>query len=260
MAILWLGSTDLTQTPDSPEKVYGQTNQFVYHYEGPYATCEAAVPAYGSTHVASGLPVIQARTSKQEGGKGRLSITVETPDFLPSGGGTRVTETYEIDWVTIEKPLEDHPRYASGGASELTAQDRVDVQLWQAQADFAASENKPLYKYNKYTSFSFGEGSSWTTITLSANAQHLATRLLKGQTTYRASQPVARISSLHDSEPSTAPCNTYRTTKPFTACPSDFVWLKTTDRATRTGRSGRWVRNIEYMGIKDLDTALYTAE
>jgi hypothetical protein len=252
MAATWIGSTTLTQTPDSPELVFGQTDQKTYHYEGPYADALAAKKSAGDTH--EGLPVVSCRVVRKDGGIGRVSITAETTDFHRPGE-ERALETYEVDAVDLERPLLSHPIYQTGGAQALTVTDLADLEAWKTQTDWGASKNKPLYKYNRYTA-----SGTWSVITLSAKAQHAAAKILRGVEAYSTSYPVARITSIADAVPSSGVINVYRTTKPFTACPSGYTWLKKVDRSSRSGRSGRWKRDIEYIGVPDLDLDLYAEE
>ncbi len=249
MSVIWKGSRELAEQFDSPETVYGDTTSQIWRFEGPYELCLSNAPRKGLNY--RGLPVVLSRVRKLEAGKGLLEVTTETSDFQSVSSPTsRQSEVYEIDWVTVERPLISHPIYESGGDKALSVYDKLAIENWKLEEDVTKrSEYKfrPILTVNVY-------------LTLVANAQHYAQRYAKGIDAYQFSYPVARISSLYDTEPSTQPCNVYRGSKPFEACPDGYTWLKVVDRATRSGTNGRWVRNIEYQGFEALETDYYISE
>lgn len=244
MSVLWKGSRELTEQHDSPRLVFGDQIARIYTFEGPHDVCVAAAPRKGQNY--KGLSVVQAEVDKLEGGRGRLTIRTETLKYQ-SDGTAQVDEVYEVDWVSLERPLIQHPRYLAGGENPLTDEDRANLEAWrQAPADVKANM--------KYLD------SNGAKQDLSANAQHAAEKLLKGQEYYTESIPVARISSMHVSKPSTTGCDVYRTTPPFDGVPTGLKWMKVVDRATRSGTRGRWVRNVEYKGFAEIDADLYSTE
>ncbi|MDF3129283.1 hypothetical protein P0Y35_08755 [Kiritimatiellaeota bacterium B1221] len=249
MSVIWKGSRELSEQFDSPEVIFGDTTQKVYRFEGPHELCLSSAPRKGMRY--GGFPVVQSRVRKWEAGKGELEVTTETSDFqASSSAGSRRSEIYEIDWVTVEKPLISHPIYEAGGDQVLTVYDRLAIENWKLEEN---ATKRSEYKFRPILSVD-------VYLTLTTAAQHYAERYSKGIDSYQFSYPVARISSLYDTEPSTLPCNVYRASKPFGGCPSGYTWLKSVDRATRSGTNGRWVRNVEYQGFADLDTDLYASE
>ena len=151
-----------------------------------------------------------------------------------------------MEWAVSEIDLRLHPRYQTGGASALTTEDLVNLRLWE-------EEPNPTLR----SAFKCQNPATGAEITLSANAQHLATRWLRGFTHYIVPSPVARQSSLTRATPNTTQCGKRIASKPFTACPDGYVWLGTADRAMRNARRGKWRRDREYTGADVWDTDIY---
>ena len=82
--------------------------------------------------------------------------------------GELVSETFEIDWIPVERPMKEHPQFAigEGGANALTARDIVDIDRWKAETN--TPELREVYKYHDKTS----AGGEF--VTLSTNAKLFA--------------------------------------------------------------------------------------
>lgn len=252
MSVRWIGSREITEMPTSPEMSFGEEDEIIYSYEGPYDKCVTDAPRRGD--VVKNLWVLTSRVTKMEGGKGRIVVNCSTVSVPKPEPEAEILEVYELDWATHEKALIEHPRYQEGGAEVLTNDDRANLIAWRNQP---APEEKAMFRYPDNFDFVSGEASSKE---LSGNAQAYAGKILKGTEAYKVSTPVARISSLLVSHPNTSPCDRYRTSVPFEGCPAGYTWLKVADRALRTGRKGQWTRSVEYQGFVDLDTDLYSQE
>jgi hypothetical protein len=242
-----VGTFALTEQVGSPLWDYGETITCTRTWEGPYAACALARPARGTVY--SGLNVVRSTLSGKEGGVGRLVVVYESPNF-PNSGGTTDEESYEIDWVYNTRDILTNPRYrvGGGGAKELTLFQVSTLSIWRNEQNAA---QKAAYKYwdpeNEYY------------VDLEGNALDAAEQILKGDELWDDYYPVARINSLKEAMPTITKAGRYTATKPFSACPDGYTWMKTSDRSTRSGKSGRWVRSVEWTGFGYVNTLLYSA-
>jgi hypothetical protein len=277
---LWVGSQEATETPDSPKiKVDATRFSVTRIYEGPYAVLSGNQPTQGQAF--SDMPaaclVVDLSLEKLPGGKGRLTVTAETSG--PSQA-TPFAPLYEIEWVEVDKKLEDAPIYSDGsdplvhggdiGAFALTISDRAAVQQWEDEADFKLkaqymfkvqtdTDSNPLDGYTKSDdSPRTINGVQYDVYTLSTNAQNLAKKKLRGQDSYRVWAPVVRETIQAPSLPSTNPCGIIENPPDAADPPEGYVWQRSADRGTKTGRYGKWTEQREWQGADAIDTDLYT--
>ena len=129
-ALVTIGSTSLIETPDSPIKnktIDGTT--YTLKYQGVRAACEAGEPDIGD--LVTGFPSTHAVTettiANLPGGQAQLTVTLkelaysteaitpESPDY-----------NYSLQVSALAIPLERHPYYATSGShSDFT--DRLDT-------------------------------------------------------------------------------------------------------------------------------------
>jgi hypothetical protein len=283
---VWLGRTGLTETPDSPKIVSDSTKtSIVRSYEGPYPQAVAGCPSIGDTF--SDLPgtveVVGFNLEKSSGGKGRLTITLETASQT----------TYEVEWVEIDKPLILNPRYWDGstadvtpaGSKPLTALDKAMIEKWEAEENMLYKQNflfkmaedenctagtsTAVPKGTKASPASFvvnGQtfsspvnigGIDYDLYELSDNAQDYATKRLKGEESYRLYAPVVRQTSESIDPPTTNPCGIVETPPTDAHAPSGYVWQRSAQRLTRTGPHGKYHLQIEWQGAERIDTDIY---
>lgn len=166
-------------------------------------------------------------------GPGTLTVVYTN---VPDSGAllANITETLEVDWSLVEKPLITHPRYIAGGANELTDEDRKKIDVWRAEPSTANYD------------------------ACSTNAKHYIRKLRLGIESYGVPAPICRKTTGRTSAPTVSNCGQRVTSAPITGAPSGYQWLKTADRGVRSRGSNGWERVEEWTGAKTVDADLYT--
>jgi len=246
-----VGTFALTEQVGSPSWDYGETITCTRTWEGPYATCAAARPNRGAIYseTYSGMRVVKTSLRGKEGGVGQLVVVYESLSYTNSAGETD-EESYEVDWVEMQRDILTNPRYrvGGGGAKALTAFEFAALSVWRNEPN---ATKKSELKYWDLENDDY--------VDVEGNATEVAQQILKGEETWTDYYPVARISSLKEVMPSVTKAGVYSSTKPFSACPDGYTWMKTSDRSTRSGKSGLWIRSIEWTGFGYVNTLFYTA-
>ena len=209
------------------------SSQYKYIVNGTLAKLNATIPNIGDMYLSN--PVMDAYIQPSgDGIKGEMTIITEN----------RLTPTnyiFEVDWQQIQKPLESHPKYASGGALALSATDWAQIAAWDQEPDPAL---RGAYHWIS------------TSNTLSSNAQNFALKKLQGVNAYIVAAPIARATSNLWLALTVGAClGTFSSSAPFAGCPAGYQWLKVTDRARRD--SSYWERTEEWMGADKWDSDLY---
>jgi len=230
-SVIWKGSQLLTESSESPViEETGTEITITQTYSGPFDVCQTEKPLYGAPCALYPAAAVRKTTvSKMPGGRGKLTVV---SSVLESGGGDPsplADPIVEKDWVRIEKPLAQHPRYKTLGAQSI------------AMAKAWASD--PL----TYTGPSFANDPLTT---------EFASKLQRGQDTYVVFAPVVKLTTEHAGEPDTGGCGKI-------SIPSNnagrnlmkYKFLKTAD-GTRSEK-GRWSRNQEWTGADDIDNDIY---
>ncbi|MDD2706717.1 MAG: hypothetical protein PHV34_01805 [Verrucomicrobiae bacterium] len=169
---------------------------------------------------------------------GQAKMTVVAVDESPSGSVSIVNQqpTYEIEWVAVDKKLLHHPMWQSETGYPLTEADRDAIAEWESQT----SATKRAEAYAK----------------LGENAKVYADKIDLGIESYTVYSPVARKTSCSWEAPTTGYCGKMQTPQ-APSFPTGYVWVKTADRSTRTGRNGKWERVEEWTGAEWVDSDLY---
>lgn len=263
MAIKWRGHKRLRKQAELDWDFQGSKTVVGISYVGPYAQCLASRPAHGSELAdMSGYRVTNSKVRRQAAGIGRLTITAESSSAeVGTGDNNDATSTQlEKESGQLEKPVKQHPMYATGGSKVLSDDDWAAIERWENETDQTI---RKLFKYRPRP-----EADPTFLYTLSDNAKHLAARLLKGRDSYLLFQPVLRKTTNHPREPETGDCATTGAPTGFARLPQrkteggtsvDYVWIKTADRATNSGENNTWQRMQEWTGFDEVDTDFYPA-
>lgn len=238
---IWKGTETMQEDPGSPHLVTSANGRsMTRRFTGKYSDLMSAQPdpGMGMDGVPGDLEVAKVEVIKGKATTGKMIVhLVSQADGFATSPGTPPS-IYEIDSGQLEKPLSSHKLYATGGTYALLPADLDAVEEWRNKTSAA----------DRATAFA----------ALSANAKNLATKIQRGQESYLVPAPIARKTS-----PSWKPANPGATGKTGTptgfgsALPSGYKWLKVTDRATRTGNSGRWERVEEWQAADDWDVQIY---
>ena len=250
---VWEGSSDLTQCPDSPlTENDGDTDSLTVCYEGPHLVCLNAKPLKGQQ--LSEYPdawVERSRVEKLRGAKGRLTIYLFKPGISveqPQGIQADVP-FYEIDWVQLDRPIEMHPMFdADFGKYALTAEDYVHVQKWVDETDQTVRAN-----------YGFHPVEDDSVVTLSENATVLAKKKLRGLESYLEFTPVYRVTTKCLFKPLPSACGFIEAPPGIegTDYPEGYNWLKTAERAIRSGKRGKYELFREWTGCTIWDGDIY---
>jgi hypothetical protein len=255
MNALWRGSRSLTEAPNSPDVDY-QNDRYIAsrEYYGPYAVCVASRPAGGQRmgDLAGEYRVTFSKITRLAGGKGRLSVTAEWIDppgenFPPS------PQTLEIDWVREDVALESHPHFSSDGV--------CDKKLVRQYFDDANEENRnQVYARMTEETDTAGAGQG--------SDQEIVRMKLRGVQSYMRYAPlISRTTEVRRPilnvtcglvYTSAAVRQAVGTPVPSTSADAEsYIYIKTADKSTRTGKKGRWVRAEQWMGFTGVERHIY---
>lgn len=249
---VWIGARKLTPVPGGVEVDTTDTTTAVLQFHGPYELCVAQKPNRGSLVAGySGMRVDRSVVRKAKApGFGEITVYLSKADEADGEGAEPLQEVY---WLQVERDLIQHPRYQSGGAKALSTANQQQIALWMEQTN-------PTKKQSFIWEEKNAQGAVVNYGTLSAAAQDFAGKILKGIDSYLEFTPVATSITFSRTKPSTTRTCGKRVSKPFSACPDGYVWLRTEDRHGRTGRHGKWQRTQSWTGALAWDTDLYEAE
>jgi hypothetical protein len=154
-------------------------------------------------------------------------------------------ETYERDWQPFSRSLYEHPAFAigQGGASELTSEDIVEIDLWKNEKN---SDLKANYQFNMPNP---GSSVKMFVKDLSNNAKLFARGLELGQDTWEDYAPIIRrTTSYANGIASGADAGLKGGEPSFPGKPAGYEWRKSTDSGIRAGGQSRWDQVEEWVG------------
>lgn len=250
----WRGSTEITEHPESPEWDFNNDDEVCTKtFEGPYALLLSKRPAIGSAleGVPAGFTVDRVKIKRHKSTKGTMTIILtHSPSSSPDAG--EEPPKYEVEWVEVQKPVEQHPIFHSGEFS-LSIQDWTDVAAWEDEPD-AALRREFMYK-----------GADGDDVILGTPARKLAEKKAHGTTSYMVFPPVLRRTQARRTNVSSSAAGGRQDppeefgTLPKQPNGSAYVWFKTADRSVRAGKNGKWQRVEEWTGFDHIDEDLYPA-
>jgi len=212
-------------------------------YIGDSATILAALPNVGD---AWGDYVGQVKTVTLEPTE-EVDISIalvtvdQTTDNTDIEPGEKVSESYEIRWVTVERSMYEHPQFAigQGGLSELNESDIYGIERWQAPEN--EKELADLYQYKEKGYIE----------NLSANARLFARGIQLGLETYEDKAPIAiKISEYVNGPPPETTAGLKEEPDDVPNIPAGFEWRKETADSTRAGGQLKWTLTEEWQGAK----------
>ena len=242
-APVWCGSSDMQETPDSPQ-VNSTKDGIVWTkiYRGPFDTLWSNFPSRLS--VVAGVPatytVDTANIKNSPGGVGILTINCCVSPWETVGSGVPVEE---VEWVEVQRPLKSHKMFQHDGDYELEITDLADILIWQNQQDPVLMA---AFQYKDAT------GSLHT---LTANAQYYGTKWLRGQESYNEYAPVCRSTISSPTSPTSGGCGIITTEPGIESPPPYYQYLKNADRVLKRGRT--WERIQEWLGAWWWDPDIY---
>ena len=225
------------------EKSYRNTIEYV----GKHADLKAANCRVGITWGEFPGRVTTANAEPLENSEyAILVVVVEAKfgdaDYPESGTGTLEEQNHEVDWIAVQRSLYEHPKFAEGGTYALDDEDIAALKNWERMPD-------PTYKkdFIYATNPDKWEGGSEGTSTLSSNAQMLAKGILKGIEYWPDYLPVARKTGTYSGgPPPEGEAGMKETPTGFPNLPPGYEWVKSADRATKSGGQTKWRRAEEW--------------
>lgn len=218
-------------------------------YGGLYDALVAKLPKAGELLiglVADGLKIGKCRVRPTKGGLGEL--TIEVGDSLgDSGGAENPTNLLEVEVSSMEKPIEANLLF-----KDLSLQDLAHVNAWENLGPDAANR-KMNYQYPLIDQADPSNAANWGT--LSNRALLLAQKKAKRIESYLLPAPVIRRTRSYITRPNVFEGVARRGTPPISI--SGWEWLKTSDRYTRDGTSGPFIRSEEWTGAEYWDSDIY---
>ena len=240
---LWRGSKEITESPDSPKWDFQADKTIcVRTFYGPYAACLTKKPLnnqkMADLGADSGLLVTNAKVNKQKGGKGEMIVTLEESIEVTSSD-TNQPPKYEIEWVQADRKIESHDKY-----SELTDEEFALVQ--QALDAKNKAERDAVLTDDAFTDL----------------MNNLYNKKRKGQDSYSQFVPVLRRTTLWNGPHKAAACGKRLIESQLPSAlqaiaPDGYVWMKTADRGTQSGRFGKHERQEEWTGFDSIDADIY---
>lgn len=238
MAVIWRGSVQLQEQPDSPEWSFGEQIRLIRRFSGPHGACLAAAPLGGAIGggIASGLRVAESRVTKSRGGIGLLTITYgNQPGEVPIQGQQLPDDEAEITDDEVEEQLKNHPNY-----SDLTAE-----QLANINTVLNTAWDDPLSQ------------AAFLALAPDAVALELLTKLQRGFTHYPVAAPVYQLTMYFWERPTGLSSGNVRQSPPSVPIipPAGLDWIRKPDRLSHNGTY--WVLVRRWQGYKDLDSDIY---
>lgn len=256
----WKGSTAVHEQAGSPVRTEDSgVVQVVRTYRGPYAAVLAFRPAIGATMddlSDNDMKVVNSELQPDGAGlQGPATLVVTLSKALDE-----VIE--EIDFGTLEKPVESHPYYSL-----------ITPSIWSAFMKWE-SEPNPVLKgalkytytvtypdYDPATGAALGEPYNQEYVAqLTGIIAELAAKKLRGTTSYVVAAPTLRRTTFSNSKPTPSGIGKRAPAAPFTNAPAGYVWLKMVDRVTYRSNANRWERVEEWVGADFWDVDLYAED
>lgn len=199
------------------------------------------------TGILAGYVIDQVKLTADRGpgGLGTAQITLLNWESLSDS-------IYEVEWFDLTKDILAHPRYRSGGAKALTADDLNAIEHWKREDDYNA---KTVYKF--YATQTLRDAGNLASATaLSANATDYAGKFLIGEENFMDSYPIVHATSYHYSRPTVR--QTWKREDPSSGAgkPSGYEWMLTA--SGRTKRRYIWEKRESWSGALKWDAELYT--
>lgn len=235
----WKGSKELQEQPTSPKWKFSASGTTVQRvFVGPYQKCLDTRPKIGQTmsDLAGDIFVDDVEVIKGKGKSGTMTVNLATRVPADASSSEPFQPIFEFDWVVIDKRLEQAPIFQEGGSKALNSTDLDKIEEWKSKTK--ATDRDAAYS------------------ACSANAKYFINKLKRGQESYRVFAPVAKKRSKSYTQPNATACGIKQNPQGFPGIPSGYVWVKDSDRVSRTGYRGTWDREESWIGADSVDEDL----
>lgn len=246
---------------DSNVKITDSSSNATLIYAGGLAQLKAKAATFTVGAASSAVPadlnisddpfkVAGVEITGGPGGTGRLTVRLTAPSHTSASGGTPSEKNvdWQVEWTLVERPLEQHPTFASLFTDSAAI---ADIEKWK---------NLPPQNIVEKSQFrvpdNVEEPNTWYALT--GNTKLFCEKLAKGITAYQVQVPVVRKTEYRVTGPGsnsdTSTCGKRENPPKFDTLAA--AWLKTADSWSKTG-SSRWEHRQEWSGFDSLDPDLY---
>lgn len=242
MSSTWKGTSATVANPSRKKytRAAGNVRNIEIELDGNYTTLldlESTL-VYGTELLPYGGLYVSETTISREGRGDLATLKVTASNSIqPTNlGGSTEAPTKEITYTRVDVDIRNHPIFQTDGTYALTEEDKRNVET------------------------RFGNPSVATPV-LSAHAQQLYDRLVRGQTSYMIFLPVVRKTRTSSNEPVLDNIGQIDTGAAVanggpsqTANGKSYVYVKMEDSKSR--QNYKWTRSEMWMGFIDADTAI----
>lgn len=182
-----------------------------------------------------------------EGTDGDFLVPFSNTSGPPSEVNDGQYPFFEIEWSSLEKPLRQHPAFATATAAMWNS-----IDIWTKEPDTLARASFQYYNRNTDGSKNGSVQTLSVTNSPDKNMQDYAKLLLKGVEAFLDAAPVARKTSRFRgwNAPETGDAGQKAGGDPFTGVPTGYEWLKTVDRSSKQGFGTEWLQQEEWQGAR----------
>lgn len=168
-------------------------------------------------------------------------VTKKTDLASESTVGEKERETYEIEWVLLERPLAEHPAFYD----LLSSESLINIDYWKNE------ENPQLKKAWKYRK-EIIDGTLYN-FELADLEKLYAKGLLLGQDTWADYSPVVRKTSFYvNGPPPDSSAGQKEEPIGVPNVPTGYEWRKSADRSINTEGQNRWQKIEEWTAGKKI--------
>lgn len=229
--MIWRGSRDLHELPDSPQRSRDRDGLTITRvFTGPYQDLVDNEPEVDAAMEGfpTGILVRNVTTVPLEAGPdgpGRMTVIADDKSGTTEVGSLNPEPTYETEWVQLEKSIKSHPYFEALTTDEINAVE-------------AAIEERTSYSGSEL-------------------AESYYAKLLRGQENYLLFSPVIRATTALTSKPSNTSAGGRETPPSAAAVPDGYEWLKTASRAVTPGQDSKWELVEEWTAADEWDDDIY---
>lgn len=235
----WVGAKTIKEDPSSGDySINGDSETYTLLYNGSVTALRAAKPARGAVVPGyTGFTVVDVKIKVLGAGlegPGQMTVTLERENSGGISGGEDDQVTVEIDAGRLDKSIYQHKRFKDLSREQIANMQKV-------------IENKETVP-----------GPTFPGPVVEA-VQKLYDRLARQQEGYFIASPTVRKVTTSVNKPTVGKIGigTRTTDKPHPSAPDGYVWIKSADRATQTGRKGKWERTEVWDAADDWDEYIY---
>lgn len=255
----------LVRQPDETISDSADSITTVIRYAGDYAVCKANAPARGAV-IAGYTGVVSAvELQRTEGNKGLLTISI-TASYSPVAAIV-TSESHELRWMEIQKPLISHPRYTEynagypGGSTLYTMSETFST----TDPDYAGMTLGEVAKKCEAANAA-DRNTLLSAASVGAQADFIRDylgNLSTGSDSYKFFVPILISRTNYTSRPTGTGAG-FITSAPSghplygsISSPGSLVWFKDADEVTYSGPSGGYERTQSWIGVDSINANLY---